>query len=48
MELIIYGAGVPIRLYSSQIYLDKEYHLNNADDLSAPRLNPTICFDFDD
>lgn len=34
MELIIYGAGVPIRLYSSQIYLDKEYHLNNADDRS--------------
>lgn len=40
--------SVLIKPYSSLVCSGIKCHLNNADDPSVPRLNPTVCFDSDD
>lgn len=41
-------ANVRIGLYSSPVYSNTEYRLDNASDPDAPPPGLIICFDFDD
>jgi len=48
MGLTVYVINVRIELYSSLVYSNIKYHLDNADDPNVLQPNLTIYFDSDD
>jgi len=48
MGLTVYVINVRIELYSSLVYSNIKYHLDNADDPNVLQPSLTIYFDSDD